>query len=573
MSRKRRSVLAPLGVIVGLLAGAGEATAATTVNYFPDSGFTQMQIIDVTADADAITVSVAGNTVTINDTGTGGITTADADCVLVNAQNVTCPLDPPDPAPPAAPTAPLGFVSVTLNNGTDSFFSQTLDANVFESDTTRTGNKTVVTGSGNDSIFPGVGNDVIDTGAGGDNISGSLGDDTIMGGVDGDSLNGGQGTDTLDGGEGPDSLNEDAVPNGADSLNGGAGLDFASYPGDSSVTMTFNGQPDDGHPGEGDNLLAIETASGGSGPDTLVGDAGDNTFNGGEGDDVISAGAGNDTITPGRGADAVDGGDGSDEVFASSNPEGPDALNGGAGVGDRVDYCCGFDPVTIAQDGQPNDGRPAEGDNLAGFEDFATGDGADTVIGDSGPNVFESNFGGDLLIGLGGGDEFFAGGGDDVLVATDSAVTAGALSRIAVGALDALDCDLGFDTVAASAGDRVGGDCERRGASIVSESAQVSSKGKATVRVECPLEEGTACAGEVALVSNGKQLAAGPFKATNGKTKKATAKLTKKGRKTLAKSGGSLVVSAEARTDEPPGVTTNATRLQLIGPETNGGGG
>jgi hypothetical protein len=111
----------------------------------------------------------------------------------------------------------------------------------------------------------------------------------------------------------------------------------------------------------------------------------------------------------------------------------------------------------------------------------------------------------------------------------------------------------------------VAGDCERRGASVVSDSATVSAKGKASLRVDCPLEEGAKCVGDLALLSNGKQIASGSYKVPNGKTKKATAKLSKKGRKALTKSDGSLLVTAEARTNEAPGVTTSATPLQLIG--------
>ena len=571
MSRRRRKVAAlAAGATVVLLAGAAEAPAATSLSYNPGQDFTQLILNDATNDADVINISVAANTITISDTGTGGLAPIDADCAVVNATTATCPLDPPDPAPPAPPTVPLTNLSVSLNAGTDSFTNQNLEVRVFENDPSDPGNKTISSGPGDDSITTGTGDDVIDTGPGFDSANGSFGNDTITTGADGDSARGGQGIDAVDTGDGGDSVSEEAVPNGADALNGGAGEDSFGYPGESPVAISFNAQPDDGHPGEGDNAVGFENMSGTLGPDTLSGDAGDNSIQAGRGNDLVLAGAGNDTINPDDGADTVDGGEGVDEIDGNSFDSEPDSLNGGPGVGDLIDYCCGPEPITIAQDGQPNDGRVAEGDNLAGFEAFATGDGADTVTGDASANVFDGNGGNDLLVGLGGGDEFNAGGGDDVLVATEPAATASANARrgnarAAAALRDDLECDLGFDTVAASASDTVAGDCERRGASVASDSAAVSSKGKASLRVDCPAEEGAKCVGEVALLSNGKQIAAGSYKVPNGKTKKATAKLSRKGRKALAKSGGSLFVTAEARTNEPPGVTTNATHLQLIG--------
>jgi Ca2+-binding RTX toxin-like protein len=418
-SRRRKAAALAAGATVVLLAGAPEAPAATGLNYSASSNFTSISLNDATNDADVITVSVAGNTITISDTGTGGLAPVDADCTVVNATTATCPLDPPDPAPPATPTVPVQSLSVSLNNGTDSFTNQNLDAGVFEGDATDTGNKTISSGPGSDSITTGMGDDVIDTGAGFDSADGSFGNDTITTGTEGDSASGGQGIDSVDTGDGGDTVFEDGVPNGADSLNGGAGADSFGYAGASPVAISFNGQPDDGHPGEGDNAGGFEDMFGTAGSDTLSGDAGDNDIQGSRGNDLILGLGGNDTIGPGDGADNVDGGDGVDEIRGESFDSEPDSLNGGAGAGDLINYCCGPEPITIAQDGLPNDGRAAEGDNLAGFEAFATGDGPDIVTGDASANLFNGNRGNDLLVGLGGGDEFNAGPGDDVVVATE----------------------------------------------------------------------------------------------------------------------------------------------------------
>jgi Ca2+-binding RTX toxin-like protein len=551
-----------LAVLLGAVVPS--ALAATQVNLSTGSTQTGLTIADATNDDDAITVSVSGNTVTTTDTGTGGATTADPDCAIVNATTVTCPLDPPDPAPPAPPLVPINAIVVQLNNGTDSFTNQNLDAGMQEFDPAATGNKTVVIGPGGGFVQPGSGNDTITgspetdfafTGAGADTIVLGDGVDIAIPGLD---------NDVVDMGAGNDQISEDAFANGADLLDGGPGRDSVGYQGVAPLTIILNGQADDGHAGEGDNVLA-ENIFGAGGSDTLVGDGEDNRILAGDGDDQIAAAGGRDAISPGDGNDTVDAGDGTDSVEGASVADGADSLNGGGGGDDFVNYCCGADPVNIAQDGQGNDGRVGEGDNLAGFEAFAGGDGADTITGDAGPNVFTGNAGGDLLVGLGGGDQFFAGSGDDTVVATEPAVPASARAAAVAGAgADDLDCDLGFDTVAASAADLVAVSCERQGARVASESATVSKKGKASLLVECPLAEGAPCSGKLALLSNGKQIAKGSFNVANGKTKKATAKLSKKGRKALARSSGSLLVSAEARTNEPPAVSTRAETVQLI---------
>ncbi len=566
MTRKC-STGACVAVSLGLALGyAGTASAATTVTLNAGSFGSTLVIDDATNDADAITVAESGGTITITDTGTGGITTADPDCAIVNAQTVTCPLDPADPAPPAQPTVPVNAVDLDLNNGTDSFNSQTFNASVQESDNSATGNKTVVSGPGSDGISTGVGDDIIDTGVSNDSVNSGEGADTVTTGADNDFVTAGAGNDLVDMGEGSDSFDEDAVANGADVLNGGPGRDTGNYGARTTpVTVIFNNLPDDGSAGEGDNVV-VESINAGQAGDTVIGDDADNNIFGSSGDDLISGGGGTDILSPSLGADTVDAGAGPDTVFAHSDPDFGDSLNGGAGDDDQIGYCCDDDPITIAQDGQPNDGHTAEGDNLAAFENFVGGNGDDTITGDPSRNMFQGLDGNDTLIGLGGGDEFLAGVGDDIVVATDPASPASArAAHRATGEVgDDLNCDRGFDVVAVSAADLVATDCERQGAGVVSESAKVNSKGKAGVRVECPLEEGAPCVGSLVLLSNGKQVGQGSFQIANGQTKKATAKLSRKGRKTLAKSGGTLLVTAEARTNEPPGVSTRAETVQLL---------
>ena len=441
-------------------------------------------------------------------------------------------------------------LGLSLNDGTDSFTNQNLDADVSEGDSGELGNKAIVSGPGDDSIDTGLGNDVIDTGAGDDSASGDSGNDTISTGSGGDDGDGDEGADIVNTGAGTDDVdNEGFLNDGADLLDGGPGAnDEIEYDEDAAVTVIIDGLPNDGHPGEGDNLLGFEDLRGSDGDDTIAGDGADNSVDAFAGNDTVSTGAGNDEIFTSEGNDAVDAGAGSDFVEGGGEAEGADLLDGGAGAGDAIEYF-GRDPVAIVQDGLANDGRAGEGDNLAGFEGLGGGAGDDTIVGDAASNALFGFDGDDTLVGGAGNDDFFGGSGDDTINA--------------LGGRDEIECELGFDSVIKNAEDILRTGCERRGAGLTGESATVS-KGKAKVSVVCPIEEGAPCRGKLVLLSNGKKIAKGPYKVVNGKTEAVAAKLSARGRKALSRSGGSLLVGAEARTTEPLGVTTSAAEVQLI---------
>ena len=542
-----------IAILAVLALGATQARAATEVDLQPSPFGSSLDIDDMTNDDDAIVVSVAGGTITIVDAGVGGVTTADLECTPVNPTTVTCPLDPADPAPPAPPTSPVGSVDVEMNAGTDSFTNQSFVGSVDVNDNGSLGNKTVNSGPGNDEIETGDGNDTVNSGPGHDSVRTGLGNDGINTATGNDFGFTGFGTDTVEMGDGEDFLEEESFPNGADALNGGPGAqDGVRYGfGLSPQTLTINGLPDDGHAGEGDNLAGFENLSGGGGNDTLSGDGSDNQIDGGEGDDRISGGGGDDSLFPGRGNDEVEGGDGDDYVEGGGpTEEGVDKLAGGAGAGDYLEYF-GDLAVTMTLNGLPDDGRAGEGDNISGFEGLEGGEGADTMVGDGSNNLLDGNGGNDTMTGGAGSDLFFGDEGDDLL--------------LALGGRDEIGCGLGFDTPIHDADDIVNGDCERRGAEVASDSATVNRKGRAKVRVSCPAEEGSTCQGTVALLSNGKQIGSGKFSVANGRIGNATVRLTRKGRKALAKSGNTLLVSAEARTTEPQGTSTNADQLELEG--------
>jgi Ca2+-binding RTX toxin-like protein len=545
-----------LAALATFVFGATQAFAATDVTYEPSANGSYMNVTDMTGDDDNIVVSVAGNTITIVDTGTGGITTADTDCeVKVVGTTVTCPFDPPDPAPPAPPTSPLRDLNLQMRNGTDRFVNQNLVAAVNENDSSYTGNKTVNSGPGNDRIYTGSGDDNVNTGEGFDSSYAYTGNDTIEMGPKNDYAVAGPGTDNVSMGSGEDRVEEEPFPNGADVFNGGPDSDAISYysvsPAGSGVTITLNGQPDDGHAGEGDNVNDFENLGGTEGADVLIGDGDDNSLSGGPGDDVLSAGAGDDRIYPGDGNDRAEGGEGNDYVEGEDeDEEGRDILSGGPGDSDLVEYF-GRLPVTMTLNNQADDGRAGEGDNISGFEGLEGGDGADTIVGDAANNLLIGNGGNDTMTGGAGSDQLLGEGGDDVL--------------LALGGRDEVGCGTGFDQTVHDADDQLNGDCERRGASVTSDSAALSGKGKAKVKLACPAEEGATCKGKLVLVSNGKQIGSGKFSVAKGKTGTATVKLTKKGRKALAKSGNTLLVSGQAQTTEPQGKSTNADQLELEG--------
>src|SRR6185312_12788009 len=94
---------------------------------------------------------------------------------------------------------------------------------------------------------------------------------------------------------------------GNDTLDGGDGNDLADYSSDRApVTITLDGQANDGENGERDNVSA-ERVTGGAGGDRLIGDDANNTLIGGGGSDTLVGGGGSDSLQGGDGDDLLDG--------------------------------------------------------------------------------------------------------------------------------------------------------------------------------------------------------------------------------------------------------------------------
>lgn len=119
-------------------------------------------------------------------------------------------------------------------------------------------------------------------------------------------LAGGGGAYQLAGGPDDDVLLASA---GRDTLDGGAGRDWADYSGAASgVEVSLAEGAGLGGEATGDLLVSVENLRGSAFGDRLAGDDGDNVIAGGRGDDVIRLGAGSDTIefSMGDGFDVIE---------------------------------------------------------------------------------------------------------------------------------------------------------------------------------------------------------------------------------------------------------------------------
>jgi Ca2+-binding RTX toxin-like protein len=243
-------------------------------------------------------------------------------------------------------------------------------------------------GSALNDTLTGDGNNNILTGGGGTNtLNGGGGNDTFVGGAGIDTFNGGTGYDTVTystavtvdlatlvrstGAAAGDVFNADIEAftgssaadvfygratvgaeaeaidagggndivygsDGADTLNGGAGIDTLDYSLSTAVTVDLsNATAEVGGQAQGDVLSNFETVIGSDFGDSLTADNTGMTLRGGLGNDTITGGTGNDTLRSGSGADTVSGGNGDDRLdFVTDNNAGTDVnMNGDVAMG------------------------------------------------------------------------------------------------------------------------------------------------------------------------------------------------------------------------------------------------
>ena len=238
-------------------------------------------------------------------------------------------------------------------------------------------------GSGNDDLQGSFGGPAVTLfgGDGHDKLGGSTADDVLHGGPGNDDLDGYNGNDQVYGDEGDDRLSGGQLFS-SDLIDGGAGNDtidsdwYDNNNPTNSVTVTLDGVADDGRPGEGDNVVRVETiktrqaarlvagadavnfdvtgTAGGS--TTLIGSPGPDRLRSFDYDDTIQGGAGNDDIEGGNGHDTIDPGPGQDSVIADAGPNscnflvcrgvyGNDVINARDGEVDTIDCGPGNDRV------------------------------------------------------------------------------------------------------------------------------------------------------------------------------------------------------------------------------------
>ncbi len=234
-------------------------------------------------------------------------------------------------------------------------------------------------GARSETIYGDEGDDKLEGGPGADVIDGGAGNDPALEGPGGaDVVRGGDGDDTLRG----DKHNE---PVSADVLDGGPGFDqidgdwmVESGQHQPHITVSEDGQANDGRPGENDNVTGLEkihlnapaTLSGdgeddeytvfntAETPSSLTGNGGNDKLSGFDYDDTVDGGAGNDTLTGGYGNDTITGGPGADTIYADVSsttcsyiqcrlPQGNDTIEARDGEADQIDCGVGSDTAYV----------------------------------------------------------------------------------------------------------------------------------------------------------------------------------------------------------------------------------
>jgi Ca2+-binding RTX toxin-like protein len=215
--------------------------------------------------------------------------TARGDCVQVNAHTARCPFTE-------------DIAKVRLRNRSDA--------------ATVEGLVRVLGGSGFDVLHGSSGNDILD---------GQGGSDVLRGRGDSDDLTGGRGEDVLFGGGGDDDLidGETDTQAATDLYRGGGNRDFGGpdrgdmivyTKRDAALTIDLSKKSVSAG-AEGDDLVGLESVTGGTGDDRLTGDAGENWLDGNGGDDDLRGGGDADSITGGADDDDLGGGGGNDVLF------------------------------------------------------------------------------------------------------------------------------------------------------------------------------------------------------------------------------------------------------------------
>ncbi|MDP2711176.1 MAG: MopE-related protein [Solirubrobacteraceae bacterium] len=393
------------GVVTAHMKLTGGPETDTIIVEGPAAVGATVGLLDIVSGEGADDITVRGNVTEIQDDSGGADTSPDR--YVIESPDITGTLDPgggDDVIVSDAPGLPLDG-----GDGND----------------TLTGPGVLSGGPGNDLLKPTTTTATVDggpgvdrvsyelvgtallielTGGGGVNVNGvprvtaieevegGSGDDTIIGDSGPNVLAGGAGDDTIDG------------RGGADELDGGPGSNTVSYAHETAPVVVNLVAGAGGPAGAVDTLRSFNGVITGSGNDVVFGTDADERFWLGPGDDSVDAGGGNDYVDGGPGNDTLRGGRGSD------------VLIGGPGI-DTVTYDerTSGEPVAVTLGNPGVGGGPGEGDVLYSIDNVVGGAGADTLIGDDGPNVLFGGDGRDTIAGLGGNDVIYGGAQRDVI--------------------------------------------------------------------------------------------------------------------------------------------------------------
>jgi len=234
---------------------------------------------------------------------------------------------------------------------------------------------------------------------------------------------------------------------GADTIDGGAGIDTAGYQhSEQAVTIDLSGGVFSGGEAEGDILTNIENIVGSAFADTISGDAQNNRLTLGAGSDRASGGAGSDTAVFEFASSGIIYQVVAGELWVvqsqGTNVLSIDVLTDDIEFLEFTDTTLSFsDATNLILKGTSGDdlligtpvADPVEG--LAGNDTIEGRASNDTLDGGAGNDILKGEEGNDRLIGGAGVDQFIGGMGNDVFVVDDPSETVTEL------------LDEGFDTV------------------------------------------------------------------------------------------------------------------------------
>lgn len=326
-----------------------------------------------------------------------------------------------------------GFLAGQFGPGGAQLFIQGTDG--FGGNIDGTGWEVVYGGLGSDDLtadcacrlIPGAGSDTVTFGGAGTYVAGALEDDIdtvrVQDGVTGVTADYSARTTpvslTVDG-EANDGApgEEDDLGFGITALTGGTGNDTLA--GTSAADTLTGGDGSDTLLGRGSADLLVggaggDTLRGGSGSDTLLGQDGADKLYGGDGDDVLRGDiangvGGNDTLDGGNGDDDLFGYGGNDTFTSAASADGSDLVSGGTGT-DTASYALRSSGLKLSLNGLYDDGAAGEGDRLGSdVERLTGGKGADTLTGSPQPNMLTGGAGNDTFQSLDGVVDTLNGG-------------------------------------------------------------------------------------------------------------------------------------------------------------------